>query len=332
VEKERPESEAGRESDSRAPAWIFGIVNKVRKPDAQKDAVENSESRHESKEAAVTQTAKTEAQNASKPDEQGNAGAEHHKAVHDEEAVQWTAKGNANFNQGALEEAIAAYNKAIQIDPTYGVPYSNLALTYVMQGQFAEAILLYQKSIELLESGRDKALSWNGLGNAYRCVGDYGNAVAAYQRAAELDPETGGIRDQADDFKPKATQRSAKGWNDLGELLLKTGALDKAAEAFQKAIELEPKLGRPYCNLARVKAAQRKYSEAVPFYEKGISLLESVKEKADAWNGLGNAYRKLNDYDKAINAYQKAVVLADEGVDLLTRTRFSLLSNVFVNQ
>ena len=70
----------------------------------------------------------------------------------------------------------------------------------------------------------------------------------------------------------------------------------------------------------------------IPFYEKGIALLETNKEKADAWNGLGNAYRKLNDYNKAINAYQKAVVLADEGVDLLTRTRFSLLSNVYVNQ
>jgi hypothetical protein len=40
----------------------------------------------------------------------------------------------------------------------------------------------------------------------------------------------------------------------------------------------------------------------------------------------------MNDYDKAISAYQKAVVLADEKVDLLTRARFSLLSNVFVNQ
>ena len=77
---------------------------------------------------------------------------------------------------------------------------------------------------------------------------------------------------------------------------------------------------------------QGEYGEAVPFYEKSIALLESNKEKAEAWNGLGNAYRKLNDYDKAISAYQKAVVLADEGVDLLTRTRFSLLSNVFVNQ
>jgi tetratricopeptide (TPR) repeat protein len=84
--------------------------------------------------------------------------------------------------------------------------------------------------------------------------------------------------------------------------------------------------------MARVKAAEGKYSEAVEFYEMSIALLESDKEKADAWNGMGNAYRKLNNYDKAINAYQKAVVLADEGVDLITRTRFSLLSNVFVNQ
>jgi tetratricopeptide (TPR) repeat protein len=261
-----------------------------------------------------------------------SAVAEPPKAAHAEEARKWTAKGNAHFNQGALDEAIVAYNKAIQIDPGYGVPYGNLALTYMTHGQFAEAILLYQKSIELLESDREKAISWNGLGNAYRCIDDYGNAVSAYQRAAELDPETGGIRDQADDFKPRPTRRSAKGWNDLGTLLLKTGALDKAAEAFQKAIDLEPKFGRPYSNMARVKAAEGKYSEAVEFYEMSTALLESDKEKADAWNGMGNAYRKLNNYDKAINAYQKAVVLADEGVDLITRTRFSLLSNVFVNQ
>ena len=178
--------------------------------------------------------------------------------------MKWTAQGNAHFRRGALEQAIVAFNKAIQIDPSYGVPYSNLALTYVTQGQFAEAILLYQKSIELLVTDRDKALSWNGLGNAYRCVGDYSNAVAAYQKAAELDPETGGIRDQADNFQPKGTQRTAKGWNDLGELLLKTGALDKANEAFRKAIEMEPDFGRAYCNLARTRAAEGEYADAHP--------------------------------------------------------------------
>jgi superkiller protein 3 len=315
-----------------APAWIFESAGAAGEDAPSKTTAANTAASDESKEVTVTPSPKPTTQNAQGQPEDGGVGAEAAKHLHAQEAVEWTAKGNAHFNEGALDAAIEAYNKAIQMDAKDGVPYSNLALAYVTQGKFAEAILLYQKSIELLDSARDQALSWNGLGNAYRCIDDYGSAVTAYQRAAELDPDTGGIRDQADDFQPRAPQRSAKGWNDLGVLLLKTGALDKAAEAFQKATELEPTFGRAYSNLARAKAAEGRYDEAVPLYEKGISLLETNKEKADAWNGLGNAYRKLNDYDKAINAYRKAVVLADEGVDLLTRTRFSLLSNIFVNQ
>ena len=300
---------------SNAPKWLYEASSDTEK------AISIPAQGQENTEAKVIETPEAD-----------NAGGPVGKAEHSEEAMKWTAKGNADFNRGAMEEAIKAFNTAIQIDPQYGVPYSNLALTYLTQGQFAEAILLYQKSVELLNSDRDKALSWNGLGNAYRCTGDYAKAVAAYQQAAELDPETGGIRDQADSFQPRAAQRSAKGWNNLGELLLKTGALDKAIEAFLKAIEREPTFGRAFFNLARAHAAAGEYGEAVPFYEKSIALLESDREKAEAWNGLGNAYRKMNDYDKAISAYKKAVVLADEKVDLLTRARFSLLSNVFVHQ
>jgi superkiller protein 3 len=248
------------------------------------------------------------------------------------EALQWNEKGNIFFNQGAFDEAIQAYNKASQLDPSFGMPYSNLALTYLTQGQTAEAILLYQRSIELLSSDKDRALSWNGLGNAYRCINDYANAVAAYQKAAELDPETGGIRDGTDDFQSGASPRNAEDWDDLGELFLKMGSFDEAVNAFQKAIELEPEAGRSYGNLAYALVSLGKYKEAVPLYQKSIDLLEDNKDKAAAWNRLGNVYRKLNDYDNAIKAYQKAVVLADEGVDLLTRTRFSLLSNLTVNQ
>jgi tetratricopeptide (TPR) repeat protein len=328
-------SDAATDADKRAPqatpAGVHGDGGTGQSTSTGSTA-DDVKARPENGEATVNSTTTQSDKRANAASQQGRHGTEAARPAHAEEAVKWTAQGNAHFRRGALEQAIVAFNKAIQIDSGYGVPYSNLALTYVTQGQFPEAILLYQKSIECLETDRDKALSWNGLGNAYRCVGDYSNAVAAYQKAAELDPETGGIRDQADNFQPKGSHRTAKGWNDLGELLLKTGALDKANEAFQKAIEMEPDFGRAHCNLARTRAAEARYSEAIPFYERGIALLETNKEKADAWNGLGNAYRKLNDYNQAINAYQKAVVLADEGVDLLTRTRFSLLSNVYVNQ
>jgi tetratricopeptide (TPR) repeat protein len=52
-----------------------------------------------------------------------------------------------------------------------------------------EAILLYQRSIELFTSEKDKAVSWNRLGNVYRRINDYENAIAAYQRADDLDPD-----------------------------------------------------------------------------------------------------------------------------------------------
>jgi tetratricopeptide (TPR) repeat protein len=247
-------------------------------------------------------------------------------------AAQWTERGNAFFRGGALDDAVEAYRRAIRLDPAFGVPYGNLALTYLTRGEFAEAIGLYQKSIELLDSDKDKALSWNGLGNAFRCLNDYTSAVNAYQRAADLDPETNGIRERAEDFLSPATPTNAQEWNDLGEFFLKTGTPDEAIDAFSNAIELGPESGLAYCNLSRALAAGGKYQEAMPLCQKSIELLKDNKDKAAAWNHLGNVYRKLNDYDRALASYQKAVALGDPGAGLLTRARFSLLSNCHVNE
>ncbi len=315
-----------------APAWIFEASGEPKTPAMGPGTRQAPTTIRDQKEAAAQKSpgdAKAQIPTAIAG---SNTATSSIRSQEETEAAKWTEKGNGFFTRGAFEDAVAAYNKAIQLDPAYGVPYSNLALTYLTQGQCTEAILLYQKSIELLESDKDKAISWNGLGNAYRCGDDYTNAVSAYQHAAELDPETGGIRDRADDFNTVQTPRTAPAWNDLGELFLKTGSLDKAVEAFRRAIELEPTAGSAHCNLARSLAGQGNYEEAVPLYQKSIELLQDDKQKADAWNGLGNAYRKLNDYDSAIRAYQKAVVLDDDGVDLVTRARFSLLSNCYVNQ
>jgi tetratricopeptide (TPR) repeat protein len=244
----------------------------------------------------------------------------------------WNEKGNVHFKRQAFDEAISAYNRAIQLDPAFGWPYSNLALTYLILGQYAEAILLYQKSIELMKADRDKAVSWNGLGNVYRCLNDYPNAVAAYQKAAELDPETNGMRDGAESFQISRDDQSTEMWNDLGELFFKTGAHDEAIRAFNKAIELEPHSGAAYNHLAYVLAARGQFTEAIPLYQKSLELFRENKDKTLVWNRLGNVYRKLNDYENAMKAYQEAVKLSGDSPSLLDRTRFSLLSNVYVGQ
>ena len=93
------------------------------------------------------------------------------------------------FNTGAYEDAVIAYSKSIELDRLFAWPYSNLALVYVQKGRFAEAMLLYQRSIELFSNDKDKAISWNRLGNVYRRLSDYDNAIAAYQRADGLDTD-----------------------------------------------------------------------------------------------------------------------------------------------
>ncbi len=101
----------------------------------------------------------------------------------------WNELGNVYLNAGARDDAIASYSKAIELDRQFAWPYSNLALAYVQKGRFAEAILLYQRGIELFTSEKDKAVTWNRLGNVYRRINDYDNAIASYQTADELDPE-----------------------------------------------------------------------------------------------------------------------------------------------
>jgi tetratricopeptide (TPR) repeat protein len=114
-------------------------------------------------------------------------------AMDTENAHVWNELGNVYFNSGACDDAIAAYGKAIELDRQFAWPYSNLALAYVQKSRFAEAILLYQRSIELFAADKDKAVTWNRLGNVYRRLNDYSNAIAAYQTADDLDPDNASV-------------------------------------------------------------------------------------------------------------------------------------------
>ena len=109
----------------------------------------------------------------------------------------WNELGNVYFNAGSYDDAIAAYSKAIELDKQFAWPYTNLALSYVQKDRLADAILLYQRGIELFSGEKDKAVAWNRLGNVYRRMNDYENAIAAYQRADELDPGNTAITQQS---------------------------------------------------------------------------------------------------------------------------------------
>jgi tetratricopeptide (TPR) repeat protein len=246
-------------------------------------------------------------------------------------ARMWNEKGNVLLRAGKFEEAVQAYNKAVKYDRSFGWSYTNLGIAYLQMGRYAEAALLFQKSLDLLKTDSDRAVAWNGLGNLYRCLNDYHNAVAAYQKADELDPDNNGSRDTVEYMHSEATDRNAKVWNELGDTFFEAGSYSEASNCYRKATEMFPQSGWAFSNLALSLTHETKLEESIPYFLKCIDLFEDDKDKADAWNRLGNVYRRLNDYDNAIAAYQNAVKLNHETATIVTRTRFSLLGNCTVD-
>jgi tetratricopeptide (TPR) repeat protein len=82
------------------------------------------------------------------------------------------------------DDAIAAYRKAIELDPKYAHPWHNLGNIYYDQGCSDKAISAYNQAI-----GIDirRAAPWCGLGNIYHGQGKTDEAIAAFQKSIELE-------------------------------------------------------------------------------------------------------------------------------------------------
>ena len=186
--------------------------------------------------------------------------------IHDIGKQSWIHNGLGNVYRtlDRTDEAIAAYQRAIELDPKFAYPHNGLGAVYQTLGRTDEAIAAFQRAIEL---DPKFAYPHNGLGNAYRDLGRTDEALAAYQRAIELDP------------------KFAYPHNGLGNVYDDLGRTAEAIAAYQRAIELGPKDAYPH-------------------------------------NGLGYMYQELGRTDDAIAAYQRAIELDPK----LAVPRFSLIA------
>ncbi len=126
-----------------------------------------------------------------------------------------------------------------------------LGVTLRHGGKLAEAIAAYQRAIEL--DPKDAYLH-NGLGNVYRDLGHYEDALAEYQRAIALDPKF-------DDPH-----------NGLGSVYAELGRTDEAIAEYQRAIELDPTFACYYSNLAGIAIQQVRYRDAIDLSVRALNL------------------------------------------------------------
>lgn len=186
--------------------------------------------------------------------------------------------GVAALGNKQYDAAIENFNKAAELDPTQLAVWTHLAEAY--QGLVAgpppktgadfdaamgKALDAYQKAIALKP---DDAGLHNNYGLALAKAHKFPEAQAELTKAAELDPPNGG-----------------KYYYNLGALLVNAGQNEPAAEAFKKAIEVQPT-----------------YADA--YYQYGVMLVSKASIGADG---------KVTPVPGTVEAFQKYLELQPSG-------------------
>lgn len=115
-----------------------------------------------------------------------------------EAAEKSKAAGNEAFGRGEFAAAVKAFDKAIRLTPKNHVLYSNRSGAHASLGNVAEALSDAEKCIKLSPTW-PKGHSRKGA--ALILCGRYKEAMLAYKRGLEIEPENAGLLKGMEDLK-----------------------------------------------------------------------------------------------------------------------------------
>lgn len=126
------------------------------------------------------------------------------------------------------------------------------AYRHQMRGEFANAIILYKRSISVSPT----AEAYTFLGWTYSMMNRYDEAIAACKQAIDVDPTFGNP------------------YNDIGAYLIELNRWEEAIPWLEKATQASryeaPQF--PHLNLGRVHEFQGQYRTALEAYDRALSI------------------------------------------------------------
>jgi tetratricopeptide (TPR) repeat protein len=202
-----------------------------------------------------------------------------------------------------FDRALTELHSIIEQEPDFYVAYLSAAHLLVEQERFDEAQALYDKAAALAEGDRIRQI-WLELGQArlYKDAGQIDAAIAALQRALELD------RDQA---VPSL-------YYQLAQLYASEQRVDEAIASYQELIRISAIPNWSHSALGEYYASQNQCQAAVDEFE--LALDYPAYNNSILYGRLGLAYTCLADQQRqqqrqlAIQSEQQAIKAFEEGV------------------
>lgn len=166
------------------------------------------------------------------------------------------------------------------------------------QRKFAEALSKFKEFLEKNYAVYQVNLN---IGNCYREMGEYDNAITAYQK----------ILDRAKKRKDtiEGNETAAKALANIGEIYLIQGDMLKSLEYLKKAIDSFPENEAVAFKVAEIFFRQGDTDQAIKYFNLAVKINESWPAP---YRQLGYAYLNKGEYQKAINSLKKFLELAPE--------------------
>ena len=230
--------------------------------------------------------------------------------------------GDIYLSTGYFEDAITEYKMAIWLDSFNIAAYRHLCRAYEEQGDYNQAIEVYNKLIAMAPNIPDL---YSNLANIYYIKGEFDLAISNYQTAITLNPnrswtsviaQTMGFVYQENKADPDAaisayqtayvlTPEDIDIYVNLGSAFYDKEDYNNALAVYRQALELQPHNPKIHCNLGFLYWGKADTEEAIKSYELAIKY----NDKYDiAYNNLGVIYLDdLGRVNKAIDLFRKAV-------------------------
>ena len=103
-----------------------------------------------------------------------------------EEAVHYSHLGLALYQQNLYEDALGAYQRAVDLDPSRAQRFVSLAQVYRALGQLQNAIIALNKALEMEEENLDYLFL---LVDVQAELGNFDEAIELVNRLIEIDPK-----------------------------------------------------------------------------------------------------------------------------------------------
>lgn len=198
------------------------------------------------------------------------------------------ALGMAYFYADRWDAAMTAFQQALALDPGTATAHNGIGRVHYYTGPVHESIAAYERAIALDPHYIDPVY---GLGILYSAqLGDYTNAVAAFQR---------GLAHNPDDAFLTAS---------LGSTYARMGRFDEAITTLQQVIVQDPNHSFAYSWLSILFLHLKRYDEAILACQREIEIEDAHSPR----RLLGYIYTWRGDYDEAIVQLERSIALEPE--------------------